>query len=98
MKINSIPPSEKVESYKSRTVQPIPRTERTMESDRVEFSEGARSFASVIKSVKDKLDTRTEAERSHIKEVEKQIADGTYKVDSSEVAAKILGGRFNGRA
>ena len=98
MKINAIPPSDMVESYKGRKIQPVQKTERTMESDRVEFSDGARSFASVIKSVKDKLDTRTDDEIKHFEEVAKQIADGTYKVDGSQVAEKILGGRYDGRA
>ncbi len=98
MKINSIPSSDMVESYKGRTMQPIQKTERAIESDKVEFSDGARSFASVIKSVKDKLDTQTDAERSHFDEVAKQVADGTYKVDSSKVAGRMLGGRYDERA
>ena len=95
MKINSIPSSNMVESYKSKTVQSTQKTQQHMESDRVELSDEAKSFAAVIKEVKDQLETPTDSESKRVEEVAKQIANGTYKVDSSKVAEKILGSNFD---
>jgi flagellar biosynthesis anti-sigma factor FlgM len=68
-----------------------------MEPDRVELSEDAKSFASVIKDVKDKLETESDIDKKHMEEVAKRIANGTYRVDSEEVAGKILGGNFDAK-
>jgi flagellar biosynthesis anti-sigma factor FlgM len=98
LKINSIPPSNMVENYKSKTQRSTPVQESGYLSDRVELSEGAKSFASVIQEVKSKLDERDEGEKKHLKDVSEQIANGTYRVDSSKVAEKILGGNFDAQA
>ena len=95
MKINSIPSSNMVESYKSKTVAPAQKTEQSMAADRVELSDEAKSFAAVIKEVKDQMETQTDSESKRVEEVAKQIANGTYNVDSSKVAEKILGGNFD---
>ncbi len=95
MKINSIPSSNMVESYKGKSVNPAKKAEQSVAPDRVDLSDEAKSFASVIKEVKTQLDTRTEGETKHVEEVANQIANGTYKVDSSKVAEKILGGNFD---
>ena len=95
MKINSIPSNDMVESYKGQTVQPVQKAEKNVPPDRVELSDEAKSFASVIKEVKDRLETETDSEKKHTEEVAKKIADGTYKVDSAKVAEKILGGNFD---
>lgn len=95
MKINSIPPNSMVESYKEKMVKPAQGADNSYKPDRVEFSDDAKSFASVIKEVKDKLDTRAEGEKKHIEEVARQVENGTYSVDSSEVIEKMLGGSFD---
>ena len=95
MKISFIPPSDMVESYKGKPVQATQKTERNMEPDRVELSDEAKSFASVIKNVKDQLETETDTDNKHVADVAKRIANGTYRVDSEKVAGKILGGHFD---
>lgn len=95
MKINSIPPSNILESYKGKPVKSVQKSEQNVESDRVELSDEAKSFASVIQQVKNSLDTRIDSENKHIEEVAAQVANGTYKVDSSKVADKILGENFD---
>ena len=95
MKINAIPPSNIVESYKGKPVKPVQKTEQNAASDRVEISDESKSFASMIREVKANLDTRIDGENAHIEEVAGQVANGTYKVDSSKVADKMLGGNFD---
>jgi flagellar biosynthesis anti-sigma factor FlgM len=95
MKISSIPSGDMVESYKGKTVQSVQKTERNVEPDRVELSDDAKSFASVIKEVKDSLETDTDFDKKHVEEVAKRIANGTYRIDSAKVAEKILGGNFD---
>ncbi len=95
MKINSIPSSNMVESYKGKTVQPVEKTQQSYKSDRVELSDDAKSFAAVIQDVKDKLDTRTDAEQKRIDEVASQIQNGTYNVNKTDIAEKMLGGNFD---
>jgi flagellar biosynthesis anti-sigma factor FlgM len=95
MKISYIPPSDMVESYKGKAVQATQKTERSMEPDRVELSDEAKSFASVIKNVKEQLAAESDIDKKHAEEVAKKIANGTYRVDSEKVAGKILGGHFD---
>ena len=95
MKINSIPSSDMVESYKGKIIQPMQKTDRSVKPDRVELSDDAKSFLSVIKEVKDKLEIETDGEKKHLDEVAEQIKNGTYNVDSSKVAEKILGGNID---
>ncbi|MGI5970208.1 MAG: flagellar biosynthesis anti-sigma factor FlgM [Oscillospiraceae bacterium] len=95
MKINSIPPSDIVESYKGKAVRPAQQAECNIKPDRVELSDEAVSFTAVIKEVKDKLDERTDDEKMKIDDVARQIENGTYKVDSSKVAEKMLGGNLD---
>lgn len=95
MKINSIPSSNMVESYKGKPVKPVEQAQQSYKSDRVELSDEAKSFSAVIQEVKDKLDVRTSGEKRHLDDVARQIEDGTYDVDSSKIAEKMLGGNFD---
>ena len=95
MKINSIPPASMAETYNGKAVQRTQETNKGAVSDRVEFSDEAKSFAAVINEVKGRLDEPTSAEAKHIDDVAKQIENGTYKVDSSKIAEKILGGSID---
>ncbi len=98
MKINSISSSNMVESYKGKPVKPVQKTEQSAKSDTVELSEDAKSFAAVIRDVKDKLDTRTEGEQKHFEDVASRIENGTYSVDGTDVIDKMLGGGFDIKA
>ena len=95
MKISSIPPSDMVESYKGKSVQSARKADRNLEPDRVELSDDAKSFAAVIKQVKDRLETDADGGKKHMEDVARRIASGTYRVDSEKVAEKILGGNFD---
>ncbi|SMC35523.1 flagellar biosynthesis anti-sigma factor FlgM [Papillibacter cinnamivorans] len=95
MKINSITPGNMLESYKGNQINRTQSSQQTGTVDRVELSEGAQNFASVIADVKDSLETRSPEEKKHIDQVASQIRNGTYKVDSSKIAEKMLGHIFD---
>lgn len=95
MKINSVPPSDIVKNYKLNSVQSAQKSEQKFVSDRVELSDEAKSFASVIQEVKNRLDIQSESEKKHAEDVSDKISKGTYSVDSSKVAEKIMGGSFD---
>lgn len=95
MKINSIPPANLVESYKGKQVQRAESAQQSEEVDRVELSESAQNFASVIADVKDSLEERSIEEKSRIAKVADQVRNGTYKVDSDKVAEKMVGQLFD---
>ena len=59
-------------------------------SDQVSFSEEALNFSKALAEAREMIETRTPAEQSHIANLTNAVRDGSYKVSSDDVAAKIL--------
>lgn len=58
--------------------------------DEVQLSETAKTFTSSVKSVKEQIMDPVSRQQK-IDSIRQQIEDGTYNVDSRDVAAKMLG-------
>lgn len=54
--------------------------------DKVDISASSRSFSTALRAVKDAPEVRMDK----VKELQAQIQNGTYKVDSKALAEKIL--------
>ena len=55
-------------------------------SDKVEFSQNAKSFSAALKAAKELPEVRTEK----VEALRKAISEGTYRIDSNAVAEKLI--------
>lgn len=95
MKINPVSSQNVVNSYKEKKTAQVQAADYGKVTDTVELSEGAKSFASVIRDVQKGLDVRTPAENQRYAEIARQIKEGTYQVSGQKVAEKMLGANFD---
>jgi len=58
--------------------------------DEVTFSKEALSFSKALTEAKEALEFRTPEEKAHIAEIKEAISKGEYKIDSMDIADKIL--------
>jgi len=96
MKINGKPPIG-LEDYIKQQVQEIKRKlkegeveflspSRTREGEKVTISEEAKRFVSLLQSVKELPEVRSEL----IQKLKESIEKGTYKVPTKEVATRMI--------
>jgi len=89
MKINPILNPNIQRSYQATT--PASAKAKTASGrDEVTFSDEALSFSKALAEARDAIELRTPEERAHIADITNAVRQGDYKVDSEEVAAKIL--------
>lgn len=89
MKINPIVNPNILKSYQS--TRPAPTKAKTSSGrDVVTFSEEALSFSKALEEARDAIESRTPEEHAHIADITNAVRQGEYKVDSEEVAVKIL--------
>lgn len=84
MKIDRI--SSIYQTYKSQSLVNTKKSEETSEMDEVSLSDTAKDFRSIYKMLGNVPDIRQEK----VDTIKKQMDEGSYKVDSAEVAQKIL--------
>ena len=89
MKINPITNPNVLRSYQA-TKPARETTKATSGRDEVTFSKEALGFSKALAEARDAIEVRSPEERAHIADVTKAVRQGTYKVDSGEVAEKIL--------
>jgi len=63
---------------------------QTSSRDEVTFSKEALSFSNSLSKAKEALETRSPEEKAHIAAIKDAVNKGEYKVDSGDVADKIL--------
>ena len=90
MKINSITSSYYVQNYRSNKLPSIELDRPQNETDRVTFSEEAKSFSRVLSDTKEVIRPRTAEEKTKIDDIKGRIKKGQYLIDSDLVAEKIL--------
>jgi anti-sigma28 factor (negative regulator of flagellin synthesis) len=90
MKIDPIQSSGIVRNNKVTKAYQTYSDNSTFKPDELSVSSDALSFSKVMSVLKDKLEVTTPAEQAHIDDVTKKIRLGTYNVDSSLVAERIL--------
>jgi|GEM_PF-1663870 len=66
-------------------------TQVAKSTDKAELTESAQTFSSAFKAAQDSMGVRTAEETQRIAQVSQQIQDGSYSVQGSAVAAKMLG-------
>lgn len=86
LKINSIMKTG-VTRYAETVRKPAKAATFSQGTDKVDFSESGRLFASALKAAKDAQPVRSELVQS----IKERVDNGTYQVDSSAIAAKMLG-------
>jgi len=89
MKINPITNPNVLRSYQA--TKPVKETTKAASSrDEVTFSAEALSFSKAMTEAKEALEFRTPEEKAHIANLKEAVNNGTYRVDSEEIADKIL--------
>ncbi len=96
MKINPISSNEMINQYKGKVGQKTVTEEVNGISDTLELSEGAKNYSTMINDLKGRLDSGVDAAR--IRDIADRVANGTYSVDSAQVAEKMLGSNFDAEA
>ena len=89
MKINPIANPNVLSSYKTAKAV-SDKNAAAMSRDQVSFSNEALNFSKALTQAKEQLETRSPAEQARISDVTNAVRQGTYKVSSEDVAAKIL--------
>ena len=89
MKINPISNPNILRAYQAtKPAQEV--TKVASGRDEVTFSEEALSFSKALAEARDAIEIRSTEERAHIADVTAAVRHGQYKVDSGDVADKIL--------
>ena len=89
MKINPIANPNILRSYQAAKFAPE-RTRVQSGRDEVIFSDEALEFSKAMAEARDTLEFRTPEEKTHIADITSAIRNGEYKVESGDVADKIL--------
>lgn len=95
MKVNSVGQSEAITNYVKTGVKSVSKTETVEIKDSVELSDDAVKFSEMLQNIGAELDDRTSEEQERIKSVTAQIENGTYSIDGSKVASKMLESALN---
>ena len=96
MKINPIINPNVLRSY--QTTKPAKEAVPAVSGrDEVTFSAEALSFSKALTEAKETLEFRTPEEKAHIAGIKEAVSNGTYKVDSEDIADKILSSMLGSR-
>ena len=94
MKINPITNPNILQSYAA--TKPAPSKSKPGSTcDTVTFSEEALSFSKALEEARGAIESRTPVEQKHIADIKSAISQGTYRIDSSLIADKILESVYN---
>jgi len=89
MKINPVINPNVLRSYQA--AKPVKEaTSAVSGRDEVTFSAEALSFSKARSEAKETLEFRTPEEKAHIAGIKEAVSNGTYRVDSEDIADKIL--------
>jgi len=89
MKINPITNPNILRSYQAN--KPIKEETKIVNGrDQVVFSQEALSFSKALTEAREELEFRTPDEKAHIANLKEAVKEGNYKVDSEDIADKIL--------
>ncbi|HBN83088.1 MAG TPA: flagellar biosynthesis anti-sigma factor FlgM [Clostridiales bacterium] len=84
MKINPIKPADYIAKYKVTASEK--RQPEIQQQDRLELSEEAKAYMTAVKAAKASGDIRPEK----VSQIKKAVENGTYKVDSMDVADSMI--------
>jgi anti-sigma28 factor (negative regulator of flagellin synthesis) len=89
MKINPIVNPNVLRSYQV-TKTGMDKTNAVSKRDEVSLSSEALSFSKALTEARNELEFRTADEKAHIAGIKDSVQKGTYNVDSSLIAARII--------
>lgn len=96
MKINPITNPNILRSYQAtKPSRDVSKPEQGR--DQVTFSSEALSFSKALSEAKGALEARTPEETNRIAEIKELIAKGEYKIDSMDIADRMLSSVLGGR-
>lgn len=90
MRINSIPPKELLNQY-VHVREKLSVYSPPSGIDRTDLTDGAKTFSTALKTVKESLSVRTPEETARINQIAAEVRNNTYSVPGYKVAEKILG-------
>ena len=90
MRINSIPPKELLTQY-VHVREKMAADRPASGVDKTELTDGAKTFSTALKMVKESLSARTPEETARINQIAAQVRNNAYSVPGYKVAEKILG-------
>ncbi|MDR2571920.1 MAG: flagellar biosynthesis anti-sigma factor FlgM [Oscillospiraceae bacterium] len=89
MKINPIINPNILRSYQA--TKPTKETTKPASNrDEVTFSAEALSFSKALSEAREAIELRTPEEKKHIADLKDAVSKGEYRVDSEDIADKIL--------
>ena len=86
MKIGSVPRMNTVNPYKEVARKNKAAAQKSMGTDRAEFSENARLFAAALQTAKEMPEVRTD----RVDALKQKINEGSYNVSAEQIAEKLL--------
>ena len=89
MKINPIINPNVLRSYQANKPG-FEKTKSVEKRDELSLSKEALSFSKALAEAKDAIEFRTPEEQAHIAGIKQAVAQGTYKIDSDLIAARIV--------
>ena len=89
MKINPVITANVMKSYQVNKTE-LDKTKSVGKRDELTLSSEALSFSKALAKAKDEIEFRSTEEKTHIANITEMIRQGTYKVDSQLVAARIV--------
>ena len=89
MKINPITNPNIVQGYQS-SKHVAENTRIGSKRDEVTFSHEAISISKALAEARETIEFRTPEERAHISEITAAVRQGSYRIDSGDVADRIL--------
>jgi flagellar biosynthesis anti-sigma factor FlgM len=93
MKINSVGNNDAISKYSTGVGRSAEKAAPMLSiSDKLELSEEAQKFADMLKAVKVEMDKLGERDEAKTADIIERIKNGTYQVDSNDIAASILKG------
>lgn len=81
-------------NYRAGKMDAYKKSQSPASLDEAALSEEAVSFSKIFAQVKDAANTRSAADMERIADIKAKVQDGTYYVDSEDIAESILGDLF----
>lgn len=90
MKINATSSVYSVETYRAQATRTAKAAGVRTEQDKVDLSTDAMSFADAFSAVKSSIETQISQRPASVDAIKVQYEQGTYTVDSEDLASSIL--------
>jgi flagellar biosynthesis anti-sigma factor FlgM len=94
MKINSISGNHYINQYYANKVGAPEKGKPACKPDQVTFSDEALLYTKSLNGIKDQIELHSAEEKARIADIKNLINRGQYRIDSEQVAERILNAYF----